>query len=98
MNRSSIAFTMAVLAVAVGCRRADPAARPRATGYVEATEVKVASKVPGRVETGRAIEGARVAAGDVVVTRATTDADLALDRVRAERAQADAQLRLLLAG
>jgi HlyD family secretion protein len=98
MNRSSIAFTMAVLGVAVGCRRADPATRPRATGYVEATEVKVASKVPGRVETVRAIEGARVAAGDVVVTLATTDADLALDRVRAERAQADAQLRLLLAG
>jgi HlyD family secretion protein len=34
----------------------------------------------------------------VVVAIATTDADLALDRARAERAQADAQLRLVRAG
>jgi HlyD family secretion protein len=65
---------------------------------VEATEVRVAAKVAGRIATVQVDEGARVAAGATLVTLATTDIDLALDRARAERAQADAQLRLLQAG
>jgi HlyD family secretion protein len=65
---------------------------------VEATEVRVATKVAGRVQTVAATEGARVEAGDLLVTISTTDTDLALDRARAERAQADANLRLLRAG
>src|SRR5436190_1661893 len=40
----------------------------------------------------------RVTAGDTVATIATDDLDLALRRTRAERAQADAQVRLLQAG
>jgi HlyD family secretion protein len=80
------------------CRSDDAPSVPRASGYVEATEVRVATKVPGRVQTVTAVEGARVAAGDVLVTLSTTDTDLALDRARAERAQADANLRLLRAG
>ena len=44
-------------------------------------------------------EGARVEAGATCSsTLATTDVDLALQRARAERAQADAQVRLLQAG
>jgi len=43
-------------------------------------------------------EGDRVAVGQALAELDTTDADLALRRARADRDQADAQLRLLLAG
>jgi HlyD family secretion protein len=70
----------------------------RASGYVEATDVRVASKVAGRVHDVHVVEGQRVASGDRLVTLSTVDTDLALARARAERANADAQLRLLRAG
>src|SRR5207253_8242875 len=79
-------------------RRERPSGPPRASGYVEATETKVASKVPGRIEKVNVTEGQRVAAGDVLVTIATTDVDLAVRQARAEREQAAAQLQLLQAG
>jgi HlyD family secretion protein len=60
--------------------------------------VRVASKVSGRVEAVPFLEGARVTAGDVLVRLSTTETTLALERARAERAQADAMLRLLQAG
>jgi HlyD family secretion protein len=81
---------------ACGGDAAPPA--PRASGYVEATEVRVAAKVAGRVEAVSVHEGARVSPGETLVTLSTTETDLALDRARAERAQADAGLRLLRAG
>src|SRR6187402_1447075 len=87
-----------VAAVAVGCGQRDTAPPARASGYVDATEVRIAAKVPGRVTTVTVNEGARVTAGDTVATIATDDLDLALQRTRAERAQADAQVRLLQAG
>ena len=99
MNRWLIAAAAAWVALASGaCHRAATAAVPQASGYVEATEVKVGSKVPGRVESVAVTEGQRVAAGATIVTIATTDTDLALQRARADRDQAAAQLRLLQAG
>ena len=90
-----IAPPVAVLPARVA---AAEAAAPRATGYVEATDVRVAAKVRGRVETVSAAEGARVDAGATSSPLSTTDVDLALRRARAERAQAVAQLQLLRAG
>ena len=84
--------------VVAACDRDDPAASTRASGFVEATEVRVASKIPGRVATVTLVEGARVAQGDVLATMATDDLDLALNRAKAERAQASAQFALLAAG
>ena len=69
-----------------------------ATGYVEATDVRVAAKTAGRIATVTAVEGARVEAGGVLATLATTDLDFAIQRARAERAQALAQADLLRAG
>ena len=46
----------------------------------------------------RVVEGARVAAGDVIATLDTADTALALQRTQAERAHAEAQLALLRAG
>jgi HlyD family secretion protein len=93
-----IALTLMITALAGACRRENAVTAPRASGYVEATDVRVAAKVPGRVATVTATEGARVEAGAVIATLSTADVDLAIARVRAERAQAQAQLNLLLAG
>jgi HlyD family secretion protein len=83
---------------AAACDKKAALSPTSASGYVEATDVRVAAKVPGRVETVAVTEGQRVSAGQVLVTLATTDTDLAISRANAERAQAVAQLRLLEAG
>jgi HlyD family secretion protein len=98
MHRCAALAAVLTLAGAAGCGGEAETGPPRVSGYVEATEVHLAAKVPGRVETVNAVEGARVSPGDVLVTLATTDTDLALQRARAERAQAVAQLQLLQAG
>ncbi len=89
---------LVVAVVAAACGGGDEAAPLRSSGFVEATEVRVASKIAGRVSTVTLVEGARVAAGDILATIATDDLDLAMTRARAERAQAAAQLALLVAG
>jgi HlyD family secretion protein len=97
--RSAIPILICAATVCVaGCRSGADKAPPHATGYVEATDVRVATKVSGRVATVAVTEGARIEAGAVVATISTTDVDLALARIRAERAQAAAQLALLLSG
>ena len=88
----------ATLATTVACRGSADTGPLRASGYVEATEVRVAPEVGGRVLTVAVDEGARVKAGETLATLDTADTELALQRVRAERGQAAAQLRLLQAG
>jgi multidrug resistance efflux pump len=91
----------ALLAVApmmlAACTRA-PAASGRVSGYVEATEVRVASEVGGRLLEVKVAEGDRVNSGDVIARVDTADVDLTIRRVTAERDQAQAQLALLRAG
>jgi HlyD family secretion protein len=65
---------------------------------VEATEIRVASKVAGRVELVNVTEGQRVTQGQVLVTVATIDVDLLIRQAKADRDQAVAQLQLLQAG
>src|ERR687897_802110 len=91
---------MAVLLVlcATACRAAPPADRVRVSGHVEATEVQVSAQGGGQLLELRVAEGDRVAAGDVIARLDTRDTELSLQRVRAERQQADAQVRLLRAG
>jgi HlyD family secretion protein len=69
-----------------------------ASGHVEATEVLVSTKVAGAIEGLAVDEGSAVAAGQELAAIDTTDTRLALDAARAERAQAEAELRLRLAG
>jgi len=95
-NRRRI-FLVVALATSA-CRARPPADSVRASGQVEATDVSVAAQVGGRLLELRVDEGDRVRAGDLIARLDTADAELALRRARAERAQADAQLRLLLAG
>ena len=91
------AATLAVLA-GNGCRRGEADAALRASGYVEATEVRVAPEVGGRILSLGVDEGDRVDAGKTIATLDTTDTELVIRRVDAERSQAAAQLRLLRAG
>ena len=83
---------------AAGCSETPPSNALTASGNVEATEVQVAAQVPGRLLERRVSEGARVEKGAVVAVLDTADAELALARAKADRAQADAQLRLVQAG
>ena len=91
-------FLAAVIAASVACAEKPPADRVRASGQIEATDVQVAAPVAGRLLELRVGEGDRLAAGAVVAQLDTADATLTLARATAERAQVDAQLRLILAG
>lgn len=97
-RRLSIAAALFVAVTAAACDRGPGSDVPRASGYVEATEVRVAAEVGGRVVEMKAAEGVRVAAGDVIARLDTADTALTLQRAVAERAQAQAQLALLRAG
>lgn len=101
-HRSAVAAFLfpALLAAAVGgaCREAEPVTSLRVSGYVEATEVRVSAEVGGRIIDLPVSEGDRVEAGATIARLDTADTDLAIQRARAERQGADAQLRLLLAG
>ncbi len=68
------------------------------SGHIEATEVRLAAKVGGRLLELPHQEGAAVSAGQLVARLDTTDAEHELARATADREVADARLRLLLAG
>ena len=70
----------------------------RASGYVEATEVRVSAEVGGRVVDVAVDEGDRVEEKAVIARLDTADTELIIRRAEAERDQALAQLRLLQAG
>jgi HlyD family secretion protein len=93
-------LVLAAFAALIGgaCRKAADASVIVASGHVEATEVLVSTKVPGIVESLSAEEGAVVKPGQELARIDTTDTRLALEAARADRAQADAELQLRLAG
>jgi multidrug resistance efflux pump len=91
-------LAVAVLGTGVACRDKTPGGPSRASGYVEATDVRVSAEVGGRVVELLAEEGKRIKAGDVLARIDTADAEIALRRAKAERDQAVAQLKLLQAG
>jgi HlyD family secretion protein len=98
MTTTRAFVTIAAVFLCGACREHAPAAATRVSGQVDATDVQVAPEVGGRIVELTIDEGDRVEKGDVIARLDTRDVDLALDRARAERAQADAQLRLLQAG
>jgi HlyD family secretion protein len=94
-----VAAALALVAAGGACRRAhDPALSVAASGHVEATEVHVSTKVAGRLEALRVGEGDPVTAGQELGRVDTVDLELARRQARAELAQAQADLRLRLAG
>jgi HlyD family secretion protein len=95
--RAVTALLLIGVAGAAACRGGGDGI-PRASGYVEATEVRVAAEVGGRIVGLDAEEGRRVNAGDDLARLDRTDLEITLQRAEAERDQAAAQLRLLQAG
>jgi len=93
-----LAVVLGLALVAGSCRSKAPADRIRVSGQVEATDVQLAPQVGGRLLELHAVEGDRVNAGDVVARLDVADTRIALTRAQADRDQAEAQLRLLLAG
>jgi HlyD family secretion protein len=97
-SRSSLAILCGSAALAAACGRSEPAGTITASGHVEATQVRVAAKTPGTLSKLAVDEGDRVTAGQAVAEVDTVDIRLALDTARAERGQAEAELRLRRAG
>src|SRR3954468_6951678 len=96
--RTLVIGVLVPVAAAAGCRSKAAGGGQRASGYVEATEVRVAPEVGGRVLDVSVREGDTVAAGAAVARLDTSDVEIALRRAHADRDQAVAQLRLLTAG
>jgi HlyD family secretion protein len=82
----------------LACRNGTAPAGPRASGYVEATDVRISPEVGGRIVELAVNEGDRIEVGALLARLSTTDAELTIRRAEAERDQATAQLRLLQAG
>ena len=97
MTRSAAAVALAGLCSA-GCSGHHNGTTILASGHVEATEVRVSTKVAGTVVALHFEEGDAVKAGQLLAEIDTTDTRLALGAARGERDQAGAQLRLMLAG
>jgi membrane fusion protein YbhG len=100
VRRGAAVTVLVVLAAATAMRCQSQASNgaTRASGYVEATEVRVAPEVGGRILDIAVREGDRVNAGTIIARLDDTDTKIALQRAQAERDQAVAQLRLLQAG
>ena len=93
------ALSIALLAALAACGRdpKDPSLLT-ASGHVEATDVRLATKVAGRLQDFGLQEGDTVKPGQEIAHIDTTDVGLALAQARAERQQAAAELQLRLAG
>ena len=89
---------VAMLVLAGGCRGTGDGPGIRASGHIEATEVRLATKVAGTIESFTVNEGDRVTADQEIARIDATDVRLALAAARAERAQAAVELELRRAG
>jgi HlyD family secretion protein len=96
MRQPTLLVSLVFLATA--CAKEAPSDRLRVSGHVEATEVRLAPDAGGRILTLNVKIGDRVQPGQTILTLDARDAELAMQRAKAERAQSEAQLRLLLAG
>ena len=103
MTRARARALVAMMACSVGsaeiaCGKRGADVPERASGYVEATEVRVAPQVGGRLIEVAVAEGQRLETGALIARLDTSDIDLAIRRAEADRDQAVAALRLLQAG
>jgi HlyD family secretion protein len=93
-----VVCALSLLLVTTGCRKTVDDDTIHASGHIEATEVRLAAKVGGRLLEAPLEEGQTITAGALVAQFETVDAEHQLAQARANAEAADAQLRLLLAG
>jgi HlyD family secretion protein len=84
-------------ALACGKDEEDPN-RLTASGHVEATDVRISTKIGGRLEHFPIREGDTVTAGQLLARIETIDTELAIAQARAERDASQASLALGVAG
>lgn len=94
MTRTPRLLVLSALALAA-CGGRAPAP---VTGLVDATEIDVASKIPGRVKAIAVREGDRVEAGQELVTIESQEVAAKIDQVRAAVSAAKAKLALARRG
>ena len=97
MKRITTLLLVSAVAAA-GCNTQAKSSEIVAAGHVEATDVHVSAKIPGRLVEAPLKEGDPVKAGALIAKQDTTDLEITLRQVRADEAQASADLRLRLAG
>jgi HlyD family secretion protein len=90
MNRTTRGLILSLLALAA----CGPRPRAPVTGLVDATEIDVASRIPGRVRIIAVREGDRVEAGQELVTIESQEVEARLEQVRAAVSAAEAKLAL----
>jgi len=99
MTRTVAALGAAALAVTVtACGSRHETSSLVASGHVEATDVRISTKVAGRLESFALEEGDVVKRGQELGAIDITDLDLATRQARADRRQAAAELDLRVAG
>ena len=102
-DTSPVRFPLAALVLGAALAGSSACSTPsdpnhlRVSGHVEATEVRLAPEMGGRVLTLDVKEGDRIVAGARVLTLDATDLSLSIARARTEQASAEAQLRLVRA-
>jgi HlyD family secretion protein len=84
--------------VSLACATREPRPPIHASGFIEATEIRVSAKHGGTIDTVLVEEGETVRHGQILARIDTTDAALALRAALAERSLVDAELRLAVAG
>lgn len=89
---------LALLALSTSLTACGPRAPAPITGLVDATEIDVASKIPGRVKAIAVREGDRIEAGQELVTIESQEVSAKIDQVRAAVAAAKAKLALARRG
>ena len=99
MTRSwPLAFVVSMAFAAAACGQRDDRSLIVASGHVEATDVRISTKIGGRLLLFEVREGDRTTPGQELARIDSTDVGLALDGAKADRGQAEAELRLRVAG
>ncbi len=99
MTRTPFAATLAAFALmGSGCGHGSDPSTIVASGHMEATDVRISTKVAGRLGSFALQEGDAIERGQELGRLDTTDTRLALRQAKADRDQATAELRLRLAG
>lgn len=97
MNREAASATLLLLALVECSPKRDPSLIV-ASGHVEATDVRISTKVGGTVQSIGIREGDTVVAGQEAARIDPVDINLAVATARADRDSAAAELQLGLAG
>jgi HlyD family secretion protein len=96
--RPALIALVVVVPLLAACKQEPVTNQVRVSGHVEATDVRLAPKIGGRIVLLNVKEGDRVEEGALVARLDTRDVELAIDRARAEQQAAEAQLRVVQAG